>query len=56
MQILEKMGERAVAAKYSLQVLSEEEKNKALTAAAEGLLKDTQKILDANEKDMQAGR
>ena len=56
MQILEKMGERAVAAKYSLQVLSEEEKNKALTAAAEGLLKDTQKILDANEKDMQTGR
>ena len=32
---LKEMGKRAVAAKYMLQTLSDDDKNKALTAAAD---------------------
>lgn len=56
MQLLEEMGKKAVAAKYKLQVLTEAEKNQALMAAAEGLVRDTEKIIVANAQDMQAGR
>lgn len=56
MQLLEEMGKKAVAAKYKLQVLTEAEKNQALMAAAEGLVRDTEKIIAANAQDMQAGR
>lgn len=56
MQLLEEMGKKAVAAKYKLQVLTEAEKNQALMAAAEGLVRDTEKIIEANAQDMQAGR
>ena len=53
---LDEMGKKAVTAKYIVQTLSAEEKNAALSAAADGLLADTAAILAANEKDMQAGR
>ena len=56
MHLLEELGKKAATTKYKIQVLSEEEKNKALLAAAEGLVKDTEDIIAANEKDMQAGR
>ena len=53
---LKEMGKRAVAAKYMLQTLSDDDKNKALTAAADGLLADAEAILGANREDMQAGQ
>ncbi len=53
---LKEMGKRAVAAKYMLQTLSDDDKNKALTAAADGLLADAEAILGANKEDMQAGQ
>lgn len=56
MKNLDEMGKKAVTAKYIVQTLSAEEKNAALSAAADGLLADTAAILAANEKDMQAGR
>ena len=54
--LLERLGKGACAAKYKLQTLSEEEKNRALRQAADGLLADQKAILAANEKDMDAGR
>lgn len=54
--LLKELGEKAVSAKYQLQLLTKEEKNKALLAAADGLIKDAEIILCENEKDMQAGR
>jgi len=55
-KMLEAMGKRAVAAKYSLQVLTREEKDRALLCAAEGLLADREDILAANAEDMRAGK
>lgn len=46
------IGQNAVAAKYVLQVLSSEKKDKALQAVAEAFLIRRQEILDANEKDL----
>lgn len=54
--LLKELGEKAVSAKYQLQVLTAQEKNAALLAAAERLIADTAFILKENEKDMQAGR
>ncbi len=54
--MLEKMGEKAKAAKAVLEQLTTEEKNRALEMAAKGLLGDASKILAANEKDMENGR
>ena len=54
--MLEKMGEKAKAAKGILEQLTTEEKNRALDMVAEGLLMDTEAILSANEKDMEEGR
>ncbi len=56
MQSLEELGKKAIAAKYKLQTLTEEEKNKALLCAAKGLQADCEKILAANAEDMRAGR
>jgi glutamate-5-semialdehyde dehydrogenase len=50
---------QAIAAKKAakkVSLLSNEEKNKALHILADTLEKNTQAILDANEKDLQAGR
>lgn len=52
---LKAMGERAQAAKYLLQQTNTEEKNQALKAVAEGLVKNSSFILAENEKDIQAG-
>ncbi|MBE5874626.1 MAG: glutamate-5-semialdehyde dehydrogenase [Lachnospiraceae bacterium] len=49
------MGQSAVAAKYSLQVLSTEEKNRALMTAAAKLVEKQEDILKANEVDIKNG-
>lgn len=53
---LQRMGERAVRAKYGLGALREEEKNRALLAAADALNECCEEILEANRKDLEAGR
>ena len=50
------MGKKAVKAKGVLELLTTEEKNKALEIVAQELVKDTPAILEANEKDMEHGR
>lgn len=54
--LLKELGEKAVFAKYQLQVLTKEQKNEALLSSAEKLIEDTDIILIENEKDMQRGR
>ena len=49
------MGQKAVAAKYSLQVLSTEEKNRALMTAASKLIERQEDILAANNVDIENG-
>ena len=56
LDMLEVLGKKAVTAKFKLQVLTEEEKNKALLCAAQGLLDDREEVLEANARDMRAGR
>ncbi len=53
---LKQMGEKAVAAKYKLQVLTTEQKDKVLLAAAANLVARKDEILAANGKDLEAGR
>lgn len=53
---LKEMGKRAVAAKYRLQSLTTEEKNRALEHAAEALTEHTREILAANARDLDRGR
>ena len=53
---LEMLCEKAAKAKYKVQRLSEEEKNQALRAVADKLLKEKSTILSENEKDLEAGR
>lgn len=50
------MGKRAVSAKYQLQQLRREEKDRALEHAAQALTAHAEEILEANEKDMQKGK
>lgn len=52
---LNSMGEKAAAAKYEVQKLSAGEKNRALEAAADMLLADTDVILAENAKDIARG-
>lgn len=52
---LKQMGERAVKAKYSLQVITTEKKNAALLAVADKLMNHTEEILKANAQDLAAG-
>ncbi len=49
------LGKQAVAAKYELQNLTTEVKNKALKAVAKALTDNTEKLLEANAKDVLAG-
>lgn len=49
---LTKIGEKAAAAKFVLQTLPAESKDKALKAVADAFLKREQEMLDANEKDL----
>lgn len=53
---LKVMGEKAVAAKYELGALCEEEKNRALFRAAKALNESCEEILEANRKDLEQGR
>lgn len=52
---LQEMGEKAVAAKYSLQGKRTEEKNAALLCVAKKLVEHTELILAANREDVAAG-
>lgn len=49
------MGQKAVKAKYELQKLTEEVKNKALLTCADALLEKSDIILDANKLDVDQG-
>ena len=53
MEYLEQLGEKAVAAKYALQRLTTEDKNRGLEAAAAALVRQTERILAANGQDYQ---
>lgn len=55
MMDLNLMGKKAVKAKYEMQKLTTEEKNKALEAAAKALTENSDLILKENEKDILAG-
>lgn len=52
---LEAMGKQAVAAKYSLQALTTEQKNHALAVVAENLKNNREKLLAANAADIKNG-
>ena len=52
---LKELGKAAAAVKYELACMPEEEKNHALLAVAEGLIRDEKKILAANAKDVADG-
>ncbi|HJA93896.1 MAG TPA: glutamate-5-semialdehyde dehydrogenase [Candidatus Eisenbergiella merdipullorum] len=54
MELME-MGKAAAAVKYALACMPEEEKNRALLAAADALMQDMDLILQANEKDVRDG-
>lgn len=51
MDYLEMLGQKAAAAKYELQKLTVSVKNDVLQKTADALVKETQRILTANEKD-----
>jgi len=52
---LTEMGKRALEAKYVLQALSAEQKNQALLVAADSLIRESDKILEANRIDVKNG-
>ena len=56
MLTLQEIGQRAQAAKPSLQTLETLKKNAALEAVADALLKESDTILKENEKDIEAAR
>lgn len=56
MKYLERLGEKAVEAKYELQQLTTLVKNDALQSVAAGLVKETERILAANEKDYEIAK
>lgn len=55
MESLAQLGKNAIAAKYELQKLTTEQKNRALLAVANALIKESAGILAENEKDIIAG-
>ena len=55
MRKLEEMGRNAVTAKYELQKLQTMDKNKALLAIAEALIREEERLLEENAKDIRAG-
>ncbi|MCH5262290.1 MAG: glutamate-5-semialdehyde dehydrogenase [Lachnospiraceae bacterium] len=56
MEYLNRLGQKAVTAKYELQKLSTEEKNSALEAVASALTAKTAQILAANDKDYEIAK
>lgn len=55
MSMLEELGKKAAAAKYEVQKLSTEEKNRALAAVADALTENKDSILAANAVDIKNG-
>lgn len=55
MELLVQMGKNAVEAKYELQMLSENRKNRALYAVAQALIDESSQIIAENEKDIKRG-
>ncbi len=55
MELLVQMGKNAVEAKYELQMLSENRKNRALYTAAQALMNESGQIIAENEKDIKRG-
>lgn len=55
MKTLSELGQNAVAAKYEVQCLTNEQKNQALKAVAIALVEEKDRILSANELDLKAG-
>lgn len=55
-EYIEALGKRAAAAKYEAAVLSEEQKNKALTKIADALIENTDYIIKENKKDIEEGK
>lgn len=53
---LEELGKNAKEVESFMRVLDTNKKNEVLRLAAENLKKDSQRILEANEKDMETGR
>ena len=56
MELLEHIGQAAKEAEPKLRILSNEKKKQVLDQAAKDLVRHTQRILAANEKDMEKGR
>lgn len=56
MEYLEILGQKAAVAKYELQRLATEAKDHALQAVADALVKETDRILAANQKDYDIAR
>lgn len=56
MKDLKQLGESAQHAKYELQILSTEMKNNALCKVASALVRESEILLEANKKDIQAGK
>ncbi len=52
---LEQLGQKAAAAKYEVQILSTEDKNKALKAVADALITNTDFIIKENAIDLKNG-
>lgn len=53
--MLKQLGSKAVSAKYELQILETEIKNKALVEVASALVKESAFLLEENQKDIRAG-
>ena len=53
--MLKELGEKAVQAKYELQKLSTENKNRALTAVADALVQSSPRIMEQNALDIRHG-
>lgn len=56
MSELQELGKKAKTAALKLVAVSEADKNKALSAMADAMLKESKAILEANTRDMNAGR
>ena len=53
---LKELGRRATEAKYKVQNLTTDDKNRALRAAADALVNNADKIISCNEKDVRRGK
>ncbi len=56
MELLNQLGENALAAKYELQKLPTDAKNQALITVAHALVRESGQIIQENEKDIERGK